>query len=97
LFATALGGFGVPPLPALDAFGIALTDGGARCEMPPSLGCINRPHAVHVNVGTDSADVYGGTAEISWLSFTNGGFLERHDTGTCDAKGGPAMAGFRTP
>jgi hypothetical protein len=97
LFASALSGFGIPPLPALDAFGIALTDAGARCEMPPSFGCINRPHAVHVTVGTASADVSGGTTTIGWLSFTNGGVLERKDTGNCDSKGGTTVAGFRTP
>jgi len=97
LFASALSGFGIPPLPALDAFGIALTDGGVRCEMPPSFGCINRPHAVHVTVGTADGDDPGGTAQFGWLSFTNGGFLEKKDTGNCDSKGGTTVAGFRTP
>jgi len=96
LFASTLSRHGVPPLPALDAFGIGVTDAGARCEIPPEISCTDYPHAVHVTVGTTSADVSVGTAKVGWLSFTNGRFLEPTG-GSCDEKGRTLMAGFRTP
>jgi len=97
VFASVLTSFSYPPLPLLDAFGIAVTDAGARCEGPTTVGCINRPHTVHVTVGTDGADVASGTAAVGWLSFTNAAYMELHDTGNCDSKDYSQMAGFRTP
>ena len=94
--APTLKGFGVPPLPQLDAFGIAVTDAGALCETN-TFSCLERPHAAHVAIGADSADLSWGTTQIGWLSFTNASFLQEKDTGFCDTKGNTLMAGFRTP
>jgi hypothetical protein len=98
VFASDQNGFGPPPLPKLEAFGVAVTDVGALCQVETAFGCVPRPHAVKVVTGTESATIApGASTRIGGLSFTNGGFLELKDTGNCDSKGQTLMAGFRAP
>jgi hypothetical protein len=86
-----------PPLPQLDAFGIAVTDEDQTCESPRGFGCRWRSHILSATVGTASAILTPGTTRIGWLSLTDGAFTHLLDTGNCDSWSETLMAGFRTP
>lgn len=92
--------FGGAPLPALDAFGVSVSDGGAVCDTNPTASmqsCRGILHAVHVIVGTDAANLLGGTTtKLGWLSFTNASFTESRGN-NCDSKATTTVAGFRSP
>jgi hypothetical protein len=100
LFAASLSRFYHLATPALDGFGIQISDAGAfPCSLAAGwAGCQTAPHAAYVAVGGDQATLGGGqTSTIAWLSFTNASFTELDDTGGCDSKSGTIMAGFRSP
>jgi hypothetical protein len=100
VFATAISQYRGPALPDLTAFGIQVTSGGGTCDdrKDPNFICGYRWYSALVTVAAESASVFG-TAQVGWLSFTNGGFSgEAIDYwGNCDSPSTTRMAGFRVP
>jgi len=92
----------VPPvpllLPALDAFGVAVADGGATCGSllcEAGGACAFRGHQALVTVGAQQAVVPPGqTAQLGNLSFSVLGFVEQGCD--CDGFSTTRMSGFMT-
>jgi hypothetical protein len=94
---------GAPALPALDAWGITVTDNGVLCDVTAPF-CGHRLHSVAVNVGGNSIGGFtssiwpGQTVRLQDLSFSVSKYETPFDyQGGCDAPPVTLMAGFRQP
>lgn len=85
-------------LPPLDAWGIAVTDAGALCDVPDT-NCGRRVHTARIASGGESVSaVPDQVVKINGLTLSIGVFESTFDGGAgCDFNSSTVMAGFRAP
>lgn len=97
VFTAETWGVRLPPVPALEPWGITVTDTGAICAESDQY-CEHRYHGTQVTLASKTGTLAPGQIlSLADASFVLGTFDQTVDHGICDFPGHLMMGGFRAP